>query len=101
MAKLKIRWTETAVAEFGKMLTFYNVRNGNTKYSRSIVKMVRESLKLVSKFPLMYRTVNAKEIQDVRVFHYDYFMIYYRITESEILVEAVFDTRQDPAKHPY
>ena len=101
MARLKIRWTETAVAEFGKMLTFYNVRNGNTKYSRSIVKMVRESLKLVSKFPLMCRAVNAKEIQDVRVVHCDYFMIYYRITESEILVEAVFDTRQDPAKHLY
>ena len=101
MAKLKIRWTETAVAEFGKMLAFYNARNGNTKFSRSIVKMVRESLKLVSKFPLMYRAVNAKEIQDVRVFHCDYFMIYYRITVSEILVEAVFDTRQDPAKHPY
>ena len=101
MAKLKIRWTETAVAEFGKMLAFYNVRNGNAKYSRSIVKMVRESLKLVSKFPLMYRAVNAKEIQDVRVFHCEYFMIYYLITVSEILVEAVFDTRQDPAKHPY
>ena len=61
MAKLKIRWTETAVSEFGKILNFYNVRNGNAKYSRSIVKMVRESLKLVSKFPLMYRTVNAKK----------------------------------------
>ena len=49
MAKLKVRWTESAITEFGKMLTYYNVRNGNSKYSRSIVKMVRESLKLVAK----------------------------------------------------
>ena len=32
MAKLKIRWTERAVVEFTRMLTFYDVRNGNTKY---------------------------------------------------------------------
>ena len=101
MAKLKVRWTDTAITEFGKMLTFYNVRNGNAKYSRSIVKMVRESLKLVAKFPFMYRAVNAKEIQNVRVFHCDYFLIYYRILETEILVEGVFDTRQNPAKLPY
>ena len=74
MAKLKVRWTESAITEFGKMLTYYNVRNGNSKYSRSIVKMVRESLKLVAKFPLMYRSVDTKEIRDVRVFHCDYFL---------------------------
>lgn len=101
MAKLKVRWTETAITEFGRMLTFYNVRNGNSKYSRSIIRMVHESLKLVSKFPLMYRAVDAREIQDVRVFHCDYFLIYYRILDTEILVEGVFDTRQDPATLPY
>ena len=101
MAKLKVRWTETAITEFGRMLTFYNARNGNSKYSRSIVRMVHESLKLVSKFPLMYRAVDAYEIRDVRVFHCDYFLIYYRILETEILVVGVFDTRQDPATLPY
>lgn len=101
MAKLKVRWTESAITEFGKMLTYYNVRNGNSKYSRSIIKMVRESLKLVAKFPLMYRSVDTKEIRDVRVFHCDYFLIYYRILKTEILVEGVFDTRQDPATLPY
>ena len=59
MAKLKIRWTETAIVEFGRMLVYYNTRNGNTKYSRSIVNMVNESLKLVSKFPRMYRSVDT------------------------------------------
>lgn len=101
MAKLKVRWTDTAITEFGRMLTFYDIRNGNAKYSRSIVKMVRESLKLVVKFPMMYRSVNAKEIRDVRVFHCDYFLIHYRILEKEILVEGVFDTRQDLEKLPY
>ena len=46
MVKLRIRWTENAKNEFGKMLTYYDARNGNDKYSRFIVKMVRESLRL-------------------------------------------------------
>ena len=69
MVKLRIRWTENAKNEFGKMLTYYDARNGNDKYSRFIVKMVRESLRLAAKFPMMYRAVNAEEICDVRVFH--------------------------------
>ena len=39
MAKLKIVWTETATIVFQQILTFYNVRNGNTQYSRSIYTM--------------------------------------------------------------
>ena len=101
MAKLKIRWTETAVDEFSRMLTFYDARNGNPKYSRSIMKMVRDSLKLVVKFPKMFRAADVKGLPNVRVFHCDYFLIYYKIKEEYIEVEAVFDTRQDPNKLPY
>ena len=46
MAKLKIVWTETATIVFQQILTFYNVRNGNTQYSRSIYTMVRDVLQL-------------------------------------------------------
>ena len=101
MAKLKVRWTQSATVQFGRMLTFYNVRNGNSRYSRTIVKMVSESLKLIAKFPQMYRAVDAEEIVNVRVFHCDYFLIYYKVCETEIIVEAVFDTRQNPAILPY
>ena len=101
MVRLKLRWTEAALAEFGRMLTYYNVRNGNSKYSRTIVRMVNDSLKLVTKFPQMYRLVDAEEIQDIRMFHCEYSPIYYRIKDSEILVEAVFDTRRNPEDSPY
>ena len=49
----------------------------------------------------MYRAVDAEEICDVRVFHCDYISVYYRIAETGILVETVYDTRQDPEKLPY
>ncbi len=83
------------------MLTFYNVRNGNNKYSRTIVKMVNESLKLIAKFPRMYRVVDVEEITNIRMFHCDYFLVYYKVYEAEIIIEAVFDTRQAPSTLPY
>lgn len=38
---------------------------------------------------------------NVRVFHCDYISVFYRVLETEILVEIVSDTRQDPNKLPY
>ena len=87
MAKLKIVWTETATIVFQQILTFYNVRNGNTQYSRSIYTMVRDVLQLVAKYPYMYK---ATSVPNIRVFHCDYFKVYYRVLEKQILVEAVF-----------
>lgn len=86
MAKLKIVWTETATIVFQQILTFYNVRNGNTQYSRSIYTMVRDVLQLVAKYPYMYK---ATSVPNIRVFHCDYFKVYYRVLEKQILVEAV------------
>ena len=43
----------------------------------------------------------ATYLPNIRVFHCDYFKVYYRVLEKQILVEAVFDTRQDPDKAPF
>lgn len=98
MAGLKIVWTETATVVLRQILTYYRVRNGNAKYSRSIYRMVNDVLKLVAKYPYMYK---ATSVPNIRVFHCDYFKVYYRVLEDEILVEAIFDTRQDLDKAPF
>lgn len=54
MARLKIVWTETATIVLRRILTFYRVRNGNSKYSRSIYTMINDVLKLVAKYPYIY-----------------------------------------------
>jgi len=55
MARLKIVWTETATIVLRRILTFYRVRNGNSKYSRSIYTMINDVLKLVAKYPYIYK----------------------------------------------
>lgn len=98
MVGLKIVWTETATIILQQILTFYRVRNGNSQYSRSIYRMINDVLKLVAKYPYMYK---ATSVPNVRVFHCDYFRVYYRVLDEYILVEAIFDTRQDPGKAPF
>ena len=98
MARLKIVWTETATIVLRRILTFYRVRNRNSKYSRSIYTMINDVLKLVAKYPYIYK---ATSVPNIRVFHCDYFKVYYRVLEEYILVEAIFDTRQDPDKAPF
>lgn len=70
MARLKIVWTETATIVLRRILTFYRVRNGNSKYSRSIYTMINDVLKLVAKYPYIYK---ATSVPNIRVFHCDYF----------------------------
>ncbi|MBQ4589202.1 MAG: type II toxin-antitoxin system RelE/ParE family toxin [Bacteroidaceae bacterium] len=98
MAKLKIRWSLRATSELNRILTFYNVRNGNSKYSRSLMTMIKDCLKLVTKYPHMYQ---ATAIEDTRAFVCEYFKIYYSIHDAYVEVEAVFDIRQDPEKQPF
>lgn len=77
---------------------FYALRNGNAKYSRSVMKMIKDTLRLVAKYPLMYRSTF---VPDTRVFVCEYFKVYYSVRATCIEVEAVFDTRQNPDKAPY
>lgn len=98
MAALKIKWSIRATSELNKILMFYTVRNGNSKYSRSVMKMIKDSLRLVAKYPFMYRSTTVPE---TRVFVCEYFKVYYSVHRTHIEVEAVFDSRQDPKKSPY
>ncbi|MBS6237151.1 MAG: type II toxin-antitoxin system RelE/ParE family toxin [Bacteroides sp.] len=98
MVKLKVVWSPTAVDQLQQIILFYNTRNNNTKYSQYIVRIIKESLKLISCFPYMYR---ATSLPTTRCFPCEYFRVYYSIYSEHILVEAVFDTRQDPEKIPF
>lgn len=97
MAGLKVVWTATATIVLHQTLTFYRIGNGSSKYSRSMYRMINDILKLVAN-PYMYK---ATTVPGIRVFHCDYCRVYYRVLEEYILVEVVFDTRQDLGKAPF
>jgi plasmid stabilization system protein ParE len=80
------------------MTTYYTIRNGNSKYIKHIEREIKSRLKLIAHYPRMYQETSRL---GVRAFSCDYFKIFYRIYTDYILVEAIFDTRQDPDKSPF
>lgn len=98
MAKLKIIWSKEAKEKFQQIALFYYQRTGNSKYGTRLYRMMHDSLKLAARYPYMYP---ATSIQKTRVFVCEYFKVFYSICDGFVLVETVFDTRQDPTKLPY
>ena len=98
MAGLKIIWSEEAGQCFHQISSFYCSQAGNSAYVRKLLQMITGTLRLVSSYPYMYRAASAP---DTRVFVCEYFRIYYSVHSDYILVESIFDTRQDPIKDLY
>ena len=98
MARLKVIWSKEAQENFQQIASFYYRCMGNAKYSNRLYRMMRDSLRLAARYPYMYPAASVKE---TRVFVCEYFKVFYSACDGHILVEAVFDTRQDPKKLPY
>ena len=98
MAKLKIIWTDEAKMKFYQIAQYYKSQTGNSKYSNKLYRMMKDSLHLAASFPLMYP---ATSVQETRVFVCEYFKVFYSINKESILVETLFDTRQNPDKLPF
>ncbi len=98
MAKLKIIWSHEAVNQIRYIFNFYNERNGSNKYSKTLQRMIKDSLKLIAVYPYMYPKTTY---YDTRYFCCEYFKVFYSVHPRFIAIEAVFDTRQNPEKAPY
>lgn len=98
MAKLKIIWSDEAANRFHQIASFYCSQTGNSGYVRKLLQMITGTLRLAADYPYMFRAASAP---DTRVFVCEYFRIYYSVYSDCILVESVFDTRQDPTKDSY
>ena len=98
MAKLKVVWSKEAQDKFQQIALYYNRCTGNAKYSVRLYRMMKDSLRLAARYPYMYP---ATSIQDTRVFMCEYFKVFYSVNKEHLLVETVFDTRQEPNKLPF
>jgi len=95
MAKRKVIWTRTADLQFVGILEYWVKRNKSNAYSKKLVKLVSERTKQIADKPLIYK---ATDFKDVRVASLGNFSIYYKVSETEIIVTAFWDNRQDPEK---
>lgn len=92
MVKRTIIWSEHAASELKSTLTFYNLRNRNTKYSLRLLNQVKQIMDALSENEFMGRLSEDKR---TRVIVMNVYLIFYEIIESEIHILSFWDNRQN------
>jgi plasmid stabilization system protein ParE len=95
MAKLKIYWTRTAVAQRDHTFEYWNNRNKSNSYSIKLNALIKERISLLIINPEMGKITEFTDTRAVSLRHYS---ILYKRTESEIFITGFWDNRQNPKK---
>jgi plasmid stabilization system protein ParE len=95
MAKRKIVWTQTAVAQRRHILKYWIEHNQSTTYSEKLVELFRERSRQLIERPKLGKKADFPETRVVSMGH---FSIFYKVTKVNIIITSLWDNRQDPAK---
>ncbi|MDZ7605914.1 MAG: type II toxin-antitoxin system RelE/ParE family toxin [Cyclobacteriaceae bacterium] len=93
MAQKEIIWTETAAFQRKSILEYWLERNQSPTYSLKLLRLSNEKATKIADNPLIY---NTSEFPDTRVAAMGHFSLFYKITNSAIIITAFWDNRQDP-----
>ncbi|MCX6236628.1 MAG: type II toxin-antitoxin system RelE/ParE family toxin [Bacteroidia bacterium] len=89
----QVIWTERAQKDRIAIFTYWNNRNESFIYSKKLNELIKESLKLISKHPLIGQLTHKENVR-VKILR-DYLIIY-EVTVGEIIVLSLWDCRQNP-----
>lgn len=93
MVKFKIDWSLEARLDLIDILEFYIKQNGTASYSIKLNSEINNSLKLISKNPLIGI---QSDYDSVRAFIKGDYQIIYEIFDQLILIIMIWDCRRDP-----
>lgn len=92
MAKAVI-WSDLALRDLQQILEYWNTRNRSTEYSTKLKGRVFECIESIREFPKSGRMTNHEGIR-MKLLG-DYYIVYEE-EELEVIIHAIWDTRQDP-----
>jgi hypothetical protein len=95
MAQRQIIWTETAASQRRFVLDYWLQRNQSSNYPLKLLRLSNEKANLIAGNPLTY---TATEFPDTRMAAMGHFSLFYKITDSAIIITAFWDNRQNPKK---
>jgi plasmid stabilization system protein ParE len=93
MAKYKVEWSIEARLDLLDVLNFYIVRNKSAVYSKKLNSKINNSIKLISKHPLIGV---QSDIESVRALITGDYQIIYEILDKTIVISMIWDCRRDP-----
>lgn len=92
MAK-RIIWTETAQDARRKILEFWIEQNRSKRYSRKLSKQFRARAQYLSRYNYIGKST---DFEDVKVTFMAHFSMFYKVTETEIIIVGLWDNRRNP-----
>jgi plasmid stabilization system protein ParE len=93
--RLIVEWTTTAERQFFDILDYWVQRNKSGSYSEKLAEVVWERTSFIAKNPFSF--VQTK-FPDTRKTSLGHFYIYYKVTQTKVIITAFWDNRQDPKK---
>lgn len=95
MVKKSVIWTETASRQRREILKYWTIRNGSTQYAEKLVHLIRQRIQVLQENEFAGKpTVHL----ETRVTAMGNFSIFYKISDSHIIITSFWDNRQDPEK---
>jgi plasmid stabilization system protein ParE len=89
----RIIWSDRARKDKRDILEYWFKRNGNKNYSRKLAFEFRETFNYIAKQNYLGRATDEKNI---RVTVCRYYQIFYEITQENIEILSVWDSRRNP-----
>lgn len=94
MAKRVVVWTATAIKQRREALKYWTLRTQSTAYAEKLITLIAARTKVILKNPEAFK---AADFPQTRVSSLGHFSIFYKITETQLIITAFWDNRQDPA----
>ena len=92
---LTIEFSRRSTTQLQKILMFYDERNGNTDYSRRLLRCLLEDLQRMSEMPTASRPSTRP---DVRFFYLMGFAIIFRFNTRRLTVLSIRSSARKPLK---
>jgi len=93
--RLIVEWTITAERQFFDVLDYWRHRNKSASYSEKLAEVVWERTEFIAKKPYSFVQTNFPGTRKASLGH---FSIYYKVTQTKVIITAFWDNRQDPKK---
>ncbi len=89
----RIIWSKNALTDKINILEYWYQRIGTKTYSGKLDKELRQAVRNLIHFPNMGRKLKNTSIRFLVV---DYYQIFYTITDTEIRILHLWDSRRNP-----
>lgn len=94
MAK-PVVWSLRAQNDRKEILNYWRLRNKSNAYSKKLNRLFKESIKIITDFPLIGKLTDQPNTRIKIVKDY---LIIYEETETQISILTIWDSRQNPDK---